>query len=104
MPHSNNLSKHLRSLEKNCSIYIVLLLSELCEKKCTRIYKPVCGSDGKTYNSECLLDQEKCVKRLSIQVSGTGPCEEKNEGNISNLDFPPMAQRMFQKNYIPEIF
>ena len=65
-----------------------MVLSELCEKKCTRIYKPVCGSDGKTYNSECLLDQEKCVKRLSIQVAGIGSCEDKNEGNIFN--FPPV--------------
>ena len=71
-----------------------LVLSESCEKKCTRIYKPVCGSDGKTYNSECLLEQEKCVKKLSIQVVGTGPCEfflEKSEGKIFNLDFPPLV-------------
>ena len=85
------------SFEKNRCIHTILVLSDLCEKKCTRIYKPVCGSDGKTYNSECLLGQEKCIKKLSIQVEGTGPCEEKNEGNKFNLDFPPLAQRMFHK-------
>ena len=61
--------------------------SDLCDNKCTRIYQPVCGSDGKTYNSECLLEREKCVKRLFIQVARTGPCEEITEGNILFIFF-----------------
>ena len=61
--------------------------SDLCDTKCTRIYQPVCGSDGKTYNSECLLEREKCVKRLFIQVARTGPCEEITEGNILFIFF-----------------
>ena len=93
-PYNKKMSKLWCSLEKN---YLNWFLSDLCEKKCTRMFKPVCGSDGKTYNSECLLDQEKCVKRLSIQVAGTGPCVDKTEGNIFLFSFPPLAKRMFHK-------
>jgi len=64
-----------RNCKKSCN-----KCPDLCKKKCTRMFKPVCGSDGKTYNSECLLEQEKCVKRLAIQVAETGPCVDKTEG------------------------
>ena len=43
--------------------------------KCTNIYKPVCGTDSKTYTNECLLEQEKCVKRIFIEVAKLGPCD-----------------------------
>ena len=46
-----------------------------CNVKCTRIFKPVCGSDGVTYPNECLLNREKCMKEVSIDVVKTGPCE-----------------------------
>ena len=57
----------------------VYFFLDFCDLKCTRIYKPVCGSNGKTYPNECLLKREKCVKRLFIQVAKTGSCDETVE-------------------------
>ena len=47
----------------------------MCDIKCTREFKQVCGSDGRTYNNECLLNRAKCVKRLFIRVASQGACE-----------------------------
>ena len=47
-----------------------------CARKCSREFKPVCGSDNKTYNNQCLLEVAKCRTRSNLQVSGEGPCEK----------------------------
>ena len=51
-----------------------VLGSPLCPQLCTEIYKPVCGSDGKTYPSLCSLQSESCKTRGAVKFSYNGKC------------------------------
>ncbi|CAG0910451.1 unnamed protein product [Cyprideis torosa] len=44
--------------------------------RCTRIYRPVCGSDGNTYPSECMLRRQAC-QDPGLTVASEGPCPRK---------------------------
>ena len=48
-----------------------------CAKECTRNFKPVCGSNGKTYNNLCLLENDSCTKRIKITKASDGACPSK---------------------------
>ena len=44
-------------------------------ENCPKVYLPVCGSDGLTYNSECILEVKNCKKQGSdITVTHDGRC------------------------------
>ena len=41
---------------------------------CTEEYRPVCGTDGKTYSNECKMELSACGKNDTITVSYNGEC------------------------------
>ena len=57
---------------------IKLLEFKGCGEFCPFIYEPVCGSDGKKYSNECLLDIEKCKNNPNLSIVPTGECPSIN--------------------------
>ncbi|XP_047032450.1 thrombin inhibitor rhodniin-like [Helicoverpa zea] len=52
---------------------------------CTREKKPVCGSDGKTYNNDCLLNCAT-IQNSMLSIASYGPCEDKVKV-VDNIHF-----------------
>ncbi|KAL2077831.1 hypothetical protein ACEWY4_027335 [Coilia grayii] len=48
---------------------------------CTREYNPVCGDDGHTYSTECMLCLENKMKTQSVRIARKGECEPRTTVN-----------------------
>ena len=47
-----------------------------CPQFCTKIYLPVCGTNGKTYGNECTLKAEACSNPSEqISIAYEGECK-----------------------------
>jgi hypothetical protein len=59
----------------------LFVFSGECNANCVREFKPICGSDGVTYNNKCLLELAACRKTEGEKISEayTGRCREGNE-------------------------
>lgn len=58
------------------------LLTCFCpEYRCTGKQNPLCGYDGRTYNSVCLLQLRECVKNTFIGIKHFGACPVTREDN-----------------------
>ena len=72
--------------EKN---YKVRVVSEEVQS-CPKIYDPVCGADGKTYDSDCIASKN------NIQVSYKGRCSSASYSNMTREDLVKLITAIIQ--------
>ncbi|XP_077121846.1 ovomucoid-like isoform X2 [Ranitomeya variabilis] len=82
-------------IEPNCDVYTPVPDMGLI---CTRIYKPVCGTNGRTYSSECdlcsfILKSKKAIKMKYRASCIVEPVQDECEGigEICTFDYTPVC-------------
>lgn len=63
------------------------LRRRVCSRPCNKKLRPVCGSDGKTYNNVCLFGNAKCQANKTgsvLKIKSRGQCENSTV-NISKV-------------------
>ncbi|CAH8670707.1 unnamed protein product [Schistosoma margrebowiei] len=71
---------------KQCKYYAICRLSAfgepqcICPTDCLYVRKPVCGTDGKNYENECLLKVKSCADQREVHVAQEGYCRPCTAG------------------------
>ncbi|XP_028394352.1 uncharacterized protein LOC114518524 isoform X7 [Dendronephthya gigantea] len=68
-----------------------------CPKQCFTIPKPVCGSDGQTYEDECEMKRASCIKREPITAVRPGECPTAPEEDVDII----YALGSIARNHVP---
>ena len=62
------------SIDSKFKMWCYLYLD--CIKPCPKILKPVCATDNKTFDNECLLGIESCKTNGGVTVAHEGICQK----------------------------
>ncbi|ESO09149.1 hypothetical protein HELRODRAFT_169093 [Helobdella robusta] len=57
----------------------------ICPEWCDKIVKPVCGSDGLTYDNICEMKRRSCLSKHWIRLVEYGMCSKDSENNYRDL-------------------
>lgn len=66
------------------SLYLLTLVAfpvRAEECNCDRIYLPLCGDDGKTYDNDCLFECACLQSKCNLKVAHQGTCYEERNKN-----------------------
>ncbi|CAG9564497.1 unnamed protein product [Danaus chrysippus] len=81
-------------IRQGCLLFLVGMFASMASALppcvCPKDMKPVCGSDGQTYNNECLLNCQK-IENPDLVLDKVGSCEEKSSGCFCTFEYSPIC-------------
>ncbi|CAH2050484.1 unnamed protein product, partial [Iphiclides podalirius] len=65
-------------VRERCSLDVRGVAVCACGPECEDFVRPVCGTDGRTYDNPCSLDRASCLDNRDIRLAYMGPCGVEN--------------------------